>query len=289
MNERINVKYKKCRWGIVIKKEFLDRQGIKPRNLKARGKITTFSTHSAQRMREKVVTLPDEKLYSVTMTISANYYRGAEDLRKFWKKFDAYLRYSINKGELSKKCYFVWRIELQKNRTPHWHCIFKVEKEDDLLVIRRNFCKLIQNHFNYQPCPEIAVDIQQVTSEGIMSYVSAHASKHKREQLGWKGRQWGVRFLSKEAREEYDRLVSSSGETFHNFEKATYDIFLRILRKLFFSYYRGKKKFSCKKVNRWGDLVTVSSRWRCYRQSCQSVNFLSNQTISKIVNHLEVA
>lgn len=288
MNERINVKYKKFRWGILIKKEYLDRQGKKLKNQKPRGKINAFSVNSARRMREKVVTLPDEKLYSVTMTISANYYKGAEDLRKFWKKFDAYLRYEIKKGELSEKCYFVWRIELQKNKTPHWHCIFSVEEEEDLIVIRRTFCKLVKNHFGYQPCPEIAVDIQQVTSEGIMIYVSAHASKKKREQLGWKGRQWGIKFLSREAREEYNRLVSSD-QTFHNFEKATYFNFLRFLRRLYFSYYRGKGKFSCKKVNRWGEIVRVSSRYQCWRQSNQSVNFLSIQIVNKIVNHLEVA
>lgn len=288
MSEKINVKYKKCRWGILIKKEYPERQGIKPLNRKTRGKISAFSSYSAQRMREKIVTLPDDKLYSVTMTISANYYKDAEDLRKFWHKFDSYLRYAIKKCELSPKCYFVWRIELQKNRTPHWHCIFKVENEEDLIAIRRTYCRLIQNHFGYQPCPEIAVDIQQVTSEGIMSYISAHASKKKKDQLGWLGRQWGIKFLSREAREEYDSLVSSD-QTFHNFEKATYFNFLRFLRRLYFSYFRGKGKFSCKKMNRWGEIVRVSSRYQCYRQSKQSVNFLSSQIVNKIVNHLEVA
>ena len=139
MHEKINVKYRKCRWGILIKKEYPDKQGIKPPKRKTRGKITEFSSCSAQRMREKIVTLPNEKLYSVTMTISANYYRDGEDLRKFWKKFDAYLRYLIKKDELSKKCYFVWRIELQRNKTPHWHCIFSVEKEEELQFFRASF------------------------------------------------------------------------------------------------------------------------------------------------------
>lgn len=51
---------------------------------------------------------------------------------------------------------------------------------------------------------DIAAQYRRIDNcAAAFAYVGAHAAKHKRDQLGWKGRQWGVICPTKEAKEFY--------------------------------------------------------------------------------------
>lgn len=183
-----------------------------PENRSKRGEITTFSASSALRMKKKLLLLPEiEGLYGITLTIKRDAWKGdTEQIRKFWMSFIVRLKRYVTWGKISPFVHCFWRIELQKNGTPHWHCIVYCPSELDAFAFRQCYHEQVKLTFGYDCINGVAVDIRKLNSiDGAYAYISSHATKHKRSQLGWKGRQWGQTFLTKKCKEDYKAKVET--------------------------------------------------------------------------------
>ena len=167
-----------------------------------------FGRTSALNLRSKLMTLPAVRgVYGVTLTIDRHYYEGPEQVRKFWALFCPLWKRRLEEG-ISENTYFVWRIELQKNGTPHWHCIFCADTEKDVLHFRRVYIEAVKMFFGYDAPLEAAVNIRLLDDfSQAFGYVASHATKHKQEQLGWRGRQWGMLFRTPAAKSLYKASV----------------------------------------------------------------------------------
>lgn len=231
-----------------------------------RGKVTTFSRSSSANMKKKLITLPDyTNLYGLTLTLKSSAWNGdAEDIRYFWLKFSNSIKRVSRCGKLSPLCYYVWRIELQQNLTPHWHVLLSVESERDVLAFRKVFLDSVKRHFGYEPVDKIACDVTDITSyETAYGYMASHNTKHKRSQLGWQGRQWGLCFCTKEAKERYKAKISALEASavaiesendipamsinvgysqLCNIEDRSYAIYKRVLKRFLFSKMRNVDK-----------------------------------------------
>ena len=171
----------------------------KPDHLKKtkRGKITKFSTASARRLRETLLTkyVPDCDVYGVTLTLPlehGEWENSTEYWGGFWNNYTNKLRQSLPDVGI------VWRIELQKRNAPHIHAIVYTPKD-------KPFGKMVT--YWLESCDALAqrlgvaiktfdycFKVSQLVGDriGFYRYLVDHASKHKQEQLGYQGRQWGV-------------------------------------------------------------------------------------------------
>lgn len=201
----------------------------------ARGKIVGFSKHSAQRLRRALcVTRPavegDFSLLGITLTIPGDVElvdgypskRYLQQVQKAWDRF----RFSVR--QLLPQIGFVWRIELQARRAPHWHILAFLPKNLPLPDLPE-FAYFKPSHWSslvglicwlkwrdslrFWPSETASgsradvngaffvslggfpggacVRWQEVASFNAFRYISDHTSKHKQAQLGWRGRQWG--------------------------------------------------------------------------------------------------
>lgn len=105
----------------------------------------------------------------------------------------------------------LWRVELQQRRQPHWHlvCFLRTGREGKN---QRAMYNLQWTHFIRKSLSEgcfvpwdektdfgfdsHGVRWQKLTrGQGCVDYLAPtldHETKHKQEQLGWVGRQWGI-------------------------------------------------------------------------------------------------
>jgi hypothetical protein len=90
---------------------------------------------------------------------------------------------------------FVWRAELQRRKTPHVHAVAWIrpgrQGAFDNLLFRNGWLECVRE----QDDPESrrhAVEIRELQNHGWLVYLALHHGKHKREQLGWEGKQWGI-------------------------------------------------------------------------------------------------
>ena len=280
--------------------------------------IMTFSRASALNLRCKLMTLPAVRgVYGVTLTIDRHYYKGPEQVRKFWALFCPLWKRRLEEG-VSENTYFVWRIELQKNGTPHWHCIFCADTERDVLHFRRVYIEAVKMFFGYDAPLEAAVNIRLLDDFGqAFGYVASHATKHKQEQLGWRGRQWGMLFRTPVAKELYKASVVSIKDIEAKLDAAdeayfkrldsndkideeldrtdimhdTRGIFLgdrcffrfrRVLCRLLYARFRSNGIFCCKRLDR-NRLRTCSSKWQAWRQVSQKCHYFSGTTSSRLL------
>jgi len=167
---------------------FRGRRGLK------RGKITTMSSKASGRLRHWLLIqhCPWGQLWDVTLTIPG------EVTPEEWDK----LKRRIFKQWERAGFAVVWRVELQKRGTPHLHCVvwtpadMPMEKRNHLLYVSWWECLPEEKRFSAGAWKHAAhvkgpyTDIEQ--SPKWLAYVAAHASKRKKEQLGWKGKQWGI-------------------------------------------------------------------------------------------------
>lgn len=100
---------------------------------------------------------------------------------------------------------FIWRVELQKRKQPHWHLVTWIPKNNPLLIeqIKEAWKHLVLNslkptlterqHYGFD---EKGVQHQRLSgTESAAKYLAPtldHETKHKQDQLGWIGRQWGI-------------------------------------------------------------------------------------------------
>lgn len=154
--------------------------------LSTRGKITTFSSKSAHRLRELLLDIDFTRSWAICLTLPRLSDDFNVDFSDFWHSFACFYRSRFPNA-------FIWRVELQKRGVPHWHLVFCGDYKDALelkylwhnFVSKRFVCNL--SFFLH------SVKVQQVFSgSSALMYLTAHLSKHKSSQLGWKGRQWGV-------------------------------------------------------------------------------------------------
>lgn len=219
-----------------------------------RGKITTFSRSSARLLREKLVRMPSSKqgycTYGVTLTLPKDAYFTIDDdfinyFSKFWHNFKQRLRDNARKNKFSDELIVVWRIELTKNRVPHFHLIVYTMDKRDVSFICDLWIKALSKYYNIVPIRNVACKIQEISNfEGAYKYICSHASKHKKEQLGWQGKQWGIFFPKKIAKNiltnamTYDMLqLNQVAECklcdFAILSFGSYFKVLRVLRKLY--------------------------------------------------------
>lgn len=152
-----------------------------------RGEVVGFSRASARRFRDLLFRYECLRgnCYSVTLTI-----RNALSPIVWRRNCDVYFRRLVRRGD----CGF-WRVELQRRGTPHLHCLFW---SSNVGLLRSDWLDVWgvssdPDHVKH------ACLIEESGNSAWLGYMAAHAVKHKKDQLGWKGRQWGVvgrKFLS---------------------------------------------------------------------------------------------
>lgn len=158
-----------------------------------RGQITGFSSHAALRLRTFLLTQKVEgaQMWDVTLTIPGEVTPDQWDTlrRRIFKRWER-AGFGV-----------VWRVELQKRGTPHLHCVVWTPEALDMTERNRQLyvawweCLPEEKRFSPGAWKHAAhvkgpyTDIEQ--SPKWLAYVAAHASKRKKEQLGWQGKQWG--------------------------------------------------------------------------------------------------
>ena len=211
------------------------------KGLKTRGKqldgvkrstIKGWSKASVRRLREELFKYHlkgEEYLLGFTGTLPGNvpddFWKGyGDEFRKLIKRFRRTFSYRFPKS------YLVYRVELQQRGAPHIHAIVHFHK-DDLLsdmglkpsavtpsavgMAAFDIRRLWLDSVDLDSMPDRrAIDdwrfrkygakTEAVNRDGMMRYLSDHASKSKQAQLGWKGRQWGV--FGSANRVPYERL-----------------------------------------------------------------------------------
>lgn len=181
-----------------------------------RGKQITFSATSSRNLKNKLLNLPwgmGVSMYGVTLTLKAEAYQSVSDpvkaLRAHWFGFCDAVCDLAARGVLGRLFSFVWRIELTKAGTPHYHCIICTNFPPDVLLFQSTWMRLVKKWYGYTTHADVAAKYRRIDNcQAAFAYVGAHAAKHKRDQLGWQGRQWGVICPSKEAKAFYKGAAS---------------------------------------------------------------------------------
>lgn len=300
--------------GLEIKKSIPEERRIfMPSDRQKRGKITTFSRASSSRLRSKLLKLPSiTGIYGVTLTFKKeayDKYLGADGLRTMWNNFGNRIKGLCREGKVSARLYYLWRIELQQNGTPHFHIVLSTDNQGDIFTIRNLFFDYVLRYMFYG-CPDNAFDVRDLNScEEAFNYVCSHSTKHKRSQLGWQGRQWGILFASKEAKEFYnsgkvvEEVAYNETVSKHNssYELSRSDEFKikRTLKRLYWAKLRdtlknGKYKPSyvtTKGFKGFGKKMRAekcrhSVRLLAWRQCSLSSQFLKSTTCDKLLTML---
>lgn len=144
-----------------------------------RGSVLGFSSASALRFRRKLLmytgTAP---CYAVTLTLRD--FRSPADWRRCLDRFSKRISRTSDCG--------FWRVELQRRGTPHLHCL---AYSHDPYLWRKAWLDVWG--LNGDRDHELhACKITCMHGTAWLNYVASHATKHKGDQLGWAGRQWGV-------------------------------------------------------------------------------------------------
>lgn len=150
-----------------------------------RGNIVGFSRKSATRLRRLLLDVDFGESWAICLTLPGEVQPDC-DYSKLWHGFVVAYRAAFDNA-------LIWRVELQARKVPHWHLVFCGEYIDALRLkhlwmdyIRVRF--VVSRGFYLH-----SVKIQSVRrSSSALMYLTAHLSKHKSSQLGWKGRQWAV-------------------------------------------------------------------------------------------------
>jgi len=159
-----------------------------------RGTCKTMTFGVTQRMRGFLIDnyVPEYPIWDVSLTIPGELSVEGWDLakRRYFKRCE---RAGVA---------FVWRVELQKRKQAHLHMIvftppgMTVEQVKMLLRFGWLECLPEENRYMDGAFSHAAhllgpfTDAKQAPE--WMSYLTGHASKHKAEQLGWIGKQWGI-------------------------------------------------------------------------------------------------
>lgn len=183
-----------------------------------------FTRGSALNLRRKLACLPSEtfRLWAATLTMPAQAFRDPPQFKKLFANFcgeiGERLR-GVRGGGYSPEIGFLWRLELtsgennpNKIRTPHLHCVVWSNEPADLLQFSADWCAVVERKCGLERGsldPQVAAKVSELTScQQAFQYVANHTSKHKREQLGWPGRQWGIYYGSRENRRKMSPILN---------------------------------------------------------------------------------
>lgn len=143
-----------------------------------RGEIEGFSSSSASRFRRRLLQYVGTRpAWAITLTI-----RDFQSPERWRRCVDSFSKRVVRLGDSG-----FWRVELQKRGTPHLHCLAYTNNpsawRDAWLAV---WGVSDPDHKRF------AVKFTSATGSGWLTYVATHATKHKSDQLGWLGRQWGI-------------------------------------------------------------------------------------------------
>jgi hypothetical protein len=148
-----------------------------------RGKIEGFSAEAARNLREFCVTqyVPDCETLAGTFTI-----RRAVDPAEWRRIMKVWRTAVVRRGWAG-----VWRVELQKRGVPHVHASLWLPPGVRFAEVRDLWLRCTGEE-NDRAARKYAVMGKWLRSAGWTVYLALHDGKHKGEQLGWLGKQWGV-------------------------------------------------------------------------------------------------
>lgn len=180
------------------------------RATRTKGDIGGFSADSRRRLRYTLARIkpanPEYESWGCCLTIPGEVI-SQERASKIWHSWS-----SNNCRRSFADCPMVWRVELQKRKQPHWHLVVFVQKGNAGTLQRMQFSdewkRLIRETLkDKKGCSSwswetdkgferFGVKWRSLTSrQSAVDYLAPeldHESKRKQEQLGWKGRQWGI-------------------------------------------------------------------------------------------------
>lgn len=172
-----------------------------------KGDIKTLSRASQRRLREvlalgKLKSGEAAHIWGLTLTIPGNLLTP-ENTRDLWGAFVDGMARDFREIPLA------WRIEQQTRedrRQAHWHCVLwiggdEVQSRVKAVSVAMLWQRVALDHVGALPRKTLTgfyrhgVDLKSLdgaSATGLIGYLCDHATKHKQEQLGWIGRQWGV-------------------------------------------------------------------------------------------------
>lgn len=145
-----------------------------------RGSVEGFSSASARRLRQYLATHVGEGIpFAASLTLP--YDLSPSDFRSLFHRFC--VRSSLP---------FVWRVELTKRKRPHLHVVgWSPSGVDGVFAFQVLWWDVVGAYI-YRGGEEHSCVVELLRGADWFKYVACHSSKHKGEQLGWVGRQWGV-------------------------------------------------------------------------------------------------
>ena len=149
-----------------------------------RGVISGFSNKAARRLREAFLTLwvPGYVLWALSLTTHAIL------TPEQWER--AVKRFRMACKRAGWAC--LWRVELQKRKTPHLHVAGWLPPAVSLADVSAVWLRCIGESQDLAS-RQFAVVGEPITHDeaGWAVYLALHNGKHKEAQLGWNGKQWG--------------------------------------------------------------------------------------------------
>lgn len=147
---------------------------------KKRGSVSGFSSASARRLRQFLAThVGVGTPFAASLTFPFDL--SPVEFRKRFHKFCVRSRIP-----------FVWRVELTKRKRPHVHAVGWSSDGVVGIAVWQSAWWDIADAYIYRGGEEHACVVELLRGADWFKYLACHTSKHKEEQLGWQGRQWGV-------------------------------------------------------------------------------------------------
>lgn len=158
-----------------------------------RGAIKGFSGKSSKRLRDFLVkyTVPGARRVAITCTLPCKV--SVQDWYGIMKRF----RQNVIRSGLAA----VWRVELQRRGVPHLHLVgyssSGIDGVGSYWSSWVNACDSVVERDDLSVCAHEGFLVYGFCARWVdgsrwIAYLAAHCVKHKNEQLGWQGRQWGV-------------------------------------------------------------------------------------------------
>lgn len=169
-----------------------------------RGEIKGFSAKASARMREFILTHwgpigpTGHRSEPIAVTLTTHHKHSPAEWRSAIMRFRVALRRKLPTWPA------LWRVELQRRKAPHLHCIFwrpwilngipESATGEAHFILERLWLKATRE-WNDIAAHKHAVrtrPIENGKASGWACYVALHHSKSKTDQLGWIGKQWGL-------------------------------------------------------------------------------------------------
>lgn len=187
-----------------------------PSKVSRRGSIRSFSRHSVLRLRKTLLTNTLDSPFFVCLGITLTLpWRIRVDSPDTFDLVHSDYKIAFNRFSVSFRRRFcasacVFRHELQRRKLPHCHLVCYLSDFDFSVVSRGRSATLgdfrsivfsmwlnALKGFSYEvklsAFYKCGVKVQSLDGNlAIFRYLCDHASKHKRSQLGYQGKQWGI-------------------------------------------------------------------------------------------------